>query len=126
MPACVATSSSPPRLARTLALSGLAQAFRGRTFTASEVARGKPAPDLFLHAAARMGAAAADCLVIEDSAPGIEAAAAAGMRSVLYAGGSHHDPGARISGTEGRFGSWDALARGFPELLRRADHLQGT
>ena len=117
VPACVATSSSPPRLARTLALAGLAAAFGPRRFTASEVARGKPAPDLFLHAAACMGAAPEGCLVIEDSAPGLEAAAAAGMRSILYAGGSHHGPDKGLGGSEGRFESWAAVARGFPELL---------
>lgn len=88
VPRCVATSSSPPRLARSLAISGLDPWFPHR-FTASEVARGKPAPDLFLHAAARMGAAPAECLVIEDSRPGIEAARAAGMQAALYTGGSH-------------------------------------
>ena len=117
VPACVATSSSPPRLARTLALAGLTQAFGPRAYTASEVARGKPAPDLFLHAAASMGAAPGDCLVIEDSAPGLEAAAAAGMRSILYAGGSHHGPETGLAGSEGRFESWSAVARAFPEIL---------
>ena len=117
VPACVATSSSPVRLARTLALSGLAAAFGARAFTASEVSRGKPAPDLFLHAARRMRAAPADCLVIEDSAPGLEAAAAAGMRSVHYAGGSHHGSGSDLVGSEGRVESWAAVADRFPELL---------
>lgn len=88
VPRCVATSSSPPRLARSLAISGLEPWFAHR-FTASEVARGKPAPDLFLHAAARMGVDPAACLVIEDSRPGIEAAQAAGMQAALYTGASH-------------------------------------
>ena len=89
LPCCVATSSSPQRVARSLAISGLAGFFGDRVFTASLVARGKPAPDLFLHVARVMGAAPARCLVIEDSRPGIEAAQAAGMAVTLYTGGSH-------------------------------------
>jgi HAD superfamily hydrolase (TIGR01509 family) len=88
VPRCLATSSSPPRLARSLAITGLDAWFPHR-FTASEVTRGKPAPDLFLHAAARMGVAPEACLVIEDSRPGILAAQAAGMQAALYTGGSH-------------------------------------
>jgi HAD superfamily hydrolase (TIGR01509 family) len=86
---CVATSSSPPRVARTLQLLGLDAQFGADVFTASQVARGKPAPDLFLFAAAQMGAAPAASLVIEDSAPGLAAAEAAGMRVLHYAGGGH-------------------------------------
>ena len=75
---CVATSSSPARVARALAVTGLAQRFGAHVFTASEVARGKPFPDLFLHAARTMGAAPARTLVVEDSGPGIAAGLAAG------------------------------------------------
>lgn len=89
LPACVATSSSPKRVARSLALTGLDIFFRERVFTASEVARGKPAPDLFLHVASRMGVAPEHCLVIEDSETGIQAALAANMRVCRYTGGSH-------------------------------------
>jgi HAD superfamily hydrolase (TIGR01509 family) len=88
-PYCLATSSSPERLATSLALVGLTEAFHERSFTASEVARGKPAPDLFLHAARTMGAAAARCLVIEDSLTGIRAGLAAGMTVWRFTGGSH-------------------------------------
>ncbi|EAR50336.1 hypothetical protein OG2516_16506 [Oceanicola granulosus HTCC2516] len=88
-PACVATSSSPPRVARSLEITGLARHFGPRVFTASQVARGKPAPDLFLFAAAKMGAAPERSLVIEDSRPGLAAARAAGMVTMLYGGGSH-------------------------------------
>jgi HAD superfamily hydrolase (TIGR01509 family) len=87
--ACVATSSSPARVARSLAVVGLTARFGPDVFTASEVLRGKPAPDLFLHAADRMGVAPARCLVIEDSRPGVAAAQAAGMAVLLYTGGSH-------------------------------------
>lgn len=88
-PYCLATSSSPERMRRSLDITGLAPLFEGRAFTASEVARGKPAPDLFLHAAARMGAAPADCAVIEDSLNGVRAGLAAGMRVWRFTGGSH-------------------------------------
>ncbi len=85
---CVATSSSPPRVAQSLAITGLTAHF-DHVFTASQVERGKPAPDLFLFAAAQMGVPPSECLVIEDSRPGIAAARSAGMEVVLFAGGSH-------------------------------------
>ncbi|HEY8382969.1 MAG TPA: HAD-IA family hydrolase [Microvirga sp.] len=89
---CVASSSVPERIALSLRVTGLANLFE-RVFSAVEVARGKPAPDLFLHAAARMGAAPADCVVIEDSPYGVEAALAAGMPVIGFAGGGHCGPG---------------------------------
>ncbi|WP_078530153.1 HAD family hydrolase [Thioclava sp. L04-15] len=89
VPFCAATSSSPARVARSLQLTGLSEAFAGRIFTASQVANGKPAPDLFLHAAAQMGAEPARCLVIEDSLMGLRAGQAAGMRLCHFTGGSH-------------------------------------
>lgn len=89
VPACIATSSSPQRVGRTLEVLGLTDRFAGCVFTASQVRHGKPAPDLFLLVAERMGCAPADTLVIEDSAPGIAAAQAAGMRILHYAGGAH-------------------------------------
>ena len=89
LPYCLATSSSPERLRRSLDITGLAPLFDGVCFTASEVARGKPAPDLFLYAAARMGADPARCLVIEDSLNGVRAGLAAGMEVWRFTGGSH-------------------------------------
>lgn len=89
VPFALATSSSPERTRHSLALTGLDALFGPRVFTASEVARGKPAPDLFLHAAAAMGAAPAACLVIEDSLNGIRAGLAAGMEVWRFTGGSH-------------------------------------
>ena len=86
---CVASSSAPSRLARSLELTGLADLFGADVFSARMVACGKPAPDLFLHAAATMGVAPGDCLVIEDSAPGVIAAGRAGMRVFGFCGGSH-------------------------------------
>ncbi|MFB7250452.1 HAD family hydrolase [Microbacterium sp. NPDC056234] len=84
---CVASSGSHAKIRRTLGVTGLLPDFEGRIFSASEVAEGKPAPDLFLHAAARMGASPARCVVIEDSRFGVAAARAAGMRSFGYSGG---------------------------------------
>lgn len=86
---CVATSSSPRRAEMSLTLVGLWPLVQDRLFTAAQVARGKPAPDLFLHAAAQRGADPAQCLVIEDSLTGIEAARAAGMQVWRFTGGSH-------------------------------------
>jgi beta-phosphoglucomutase-like phosphatase (HAD superfamily) len=69
----------------TLRHTGLWERFEGRIFSASEVEHGKPAPDLFLHAARRMGFDPAATAVVEDSVPGIEAARAAGMRALAFA-----------------------------------------
>jgi HAD superfamily hydrolase (TIGR01509 family) len=87
LPTCVASSGSQEKMRLTLGLTGLHDRFTGRIFSADEVERGKPAPDLFLHAAERMGAAAADCVVVEDSPFGAAAARAAGMASLGYAPG---------------------------------------
>jgi HAD superfamily hydrolase (TIGR01509 family) len=86
---CVATSSSPRRVEMSLTLVGLWPLVQGRVFTASQVARGKPAPDLFLLAATRMGADPAKTLVIEDSLTGLQAARSAGMTAWRFTGGSH-------------------------------------
>lgn len=86
---CLATSSSPPRLAKSLEITGLTDLFSGRTTTASEVEHGKPAPDLFLLAADKRGVAPERCLVIEDSENGIKAGLAAGMQVWRFIGGSH-------------------------------------
>jgi HAD superfamily hydrolase (TIGR01509 family) len=86
---CIASSSAPERLRHTLGLVGLYRRFDPHVFSAIMVAHGKPAPDLFLHAAARMGAVPAGCAVIEDSVPGITAAVAAGMTAIGFIGGGH-------------------------------------
>jgi len=85
---CVASSGEPAKLRVSLGATGLWARFEGRIFSAVEVARGKPFPDLFLHAAARMGVAAARTAVVEDSVPGVRAAVAAGMRVFGYVGGT--------------------------------------
>jgi HAD superfamily hydrolase (TIGR01509 family) len=87
-PVCVASSSSPRRLRRALEVTGLLPTFEGRLFSADEVERGKPAPDLFLHAARSLHANPSRCAVIEDSVPGVRAAVAAGMRAFALAGSS--------------------------------------
>jgi HAD superfamily hydrolase (TIGR01509 family) len=84
---CVASSGSHRQMRFTLGLTGLWDRFAGRIFSAEEVAEGKPAPDLFLHAAARMGVDPACCAVVEDSVPGVDAALAAGMDVYAYGGG---------------------------------------
>ncbi len=89
VPFCAATSSSPKRAMRSLELSGLASRFGDRVYTASQVANGKPAPDLFLFAASANGIEPRNCLVIEDSIPGLEAGLAAAMTVWRFTGGSH-------------------------------------
>ena len=90
---CVASSSVPERLLHSLSLVRLLHYFDPHVFSATQVSRGKPAPDLFLFAAERMGATAEECLVIEDSSAGVRAAVAAGMRVVGFVGGGHCRPG---------------------------------
>jgi HAD superfamily hydrolase (TIGR01509 family) len=85
LPTCVASGGSQEKMRLTLGLTGLWDRFEGRIFSAGEVARPKPAPDLFLHAAARMRVPASRCLVVEDSPFGVAAARAAGMRSLGFA-----------------------------------------
>ena len=84
---CVASSGTHEKIRFSLTLVGLYDRFAGRIFSATEVPHGKPAPDLFLHAARRMQADPDQCVVIEDSVPGVTAALAAGMRVLAYAGG---------------------------------------
>lgn len=86
--ACIASSGTRERIGFALRLIGLADRFKG-VFSAEEVPRGKPAPDLFLHAAFQMKASPEACLVIEDAEPGVHAAKAAQMRCVGFCGGKH-------------------------------------
>lgn len=88
---CVASSGDHAKMRITLGGAGLWDRFDGRIFSATQVARGKPAPDLFLFAAERMGVAPADSVVIEDSSAGAQAARAAGMRAYGYVGAAHTD-----------------------------------
>ena len=89
VPRCIASASSPDRLALCLDLLDLAGLFGTNVFSASQVARGKPFPDVFLFAAERMGVPPGDALVIEDSAGGIQGAVAAGMTTIGLLAASH-------------------------------------
>ncbi|RKN26924.1 HAD family hydrolase [Micromonospora musae] len=97
-PTCVASSGTHEKMRHTLGRTGLYRRFEGRIFSATEVAHGKPAPDLFLHAAATMGVPPAACVVVEDSQYGVQAARAAGMRCFGYAGGL--TPAHRLEGPD--------------------------
>lgn len=108
-PSCVASSGTHDKMRLTLGVTGLLPRFEGRIFSSAEVARGKPFPDLFLHAASRMGAAPADCVVVEDSRFGVQAARAAGMAVLGYVGGATARPLAADGAVE--FSDMRALPR---------------
>jgi HAD superfamily hydrolase (TIGR01509 family) len=95
---CVASSGTHGRMRLTLGLTGLHERFDGRIFSASEVEHGKPAPDLFLHAAERMGVPPEHCSVIEDSVYGVQAGVAAGMTVHGFAGGLTAESALREAG----------------------------
>jgi HAD superfamily hydrolase (TIGR01509 family) len=86
LPWCVASSSAHPRIRTALHATGLLDRFEGRIFSSTDVEHGKPAPDLFLHAAAEMGAEPARCVVVEDAPAGVQAGLAAGMTVLGYTG----------------------------------------
>jgi HAD superfamily hydrolase (TIGR01509 family) len=88
-PRCVASSSTRDRLDLSLEVTGLKSLFGEHVFSADQVEHGKPAPDLYLLAARSFAVAPTDCIVIEDSTLGIRAAAAAGMKTIGFAGASH-------------------------------------
>jgi beta-phosphoglucomutase-like phosphatase (HAD superfamily) len=90
IPSCVASSSDFDRVSFSLSLTGLAPHFDRRLYTSQMVERGKPAPDLFLYAAAAMQADPRRTLVIEDSVSGVKAGKAAGMTVWGFVGGSHY------------------------------------
>jgi HAD superfamily hydrolase (TIGR01509 family) len=119
---CVASSSSLERIHHSLEITGLAPYFGDAIFSSSMVKRGKPAPDIFLHAAEKMGADPSRCVVIEDSPLGVEGAVAANMTAIGYIGGGHtydgHGERLRSHGAVAACDSWDSVrdelaARGF-------------
>ncbi|MFP1628871.1 HAD family hydrolase [Streptomyces sp. 5K101] len=111
VPYCVASSGSHERIRVGHRTTGLDRWFRDDiVFSAQDVGRGKPAPDLFLHAAARMGVAPERCVVVEDSRLGVQAALAAGMD--VY-GFTAMTPADRLAGAKGYFGAMAEL----PALL---------
>ena len=88
---CIASSGGFDKMEVSLGVTGLLSRFEGRIFSSSQVSRGKPFPDLFLHAAISMNEQPVDCVVVEDSVPGALAAKAAGMRVLGYVGAPHAD-----------------------------------
>ena len=90
---CVASSGTPEKIRHGLTCAGLYDVLAPHIFSASQVKRGKPAPDLFLFAAERMQAQPGRCVVIEDSIPGVTGAVVAGMTVLGFHGGSHCRPG---------------------------------
>ena len=89
IPYCLASSSDERRIELSLRKTGLWSHFDGRVFSSTMVANGKPAPDLFLLAAKRMGILPEHCVVVEDSISGVMAAKAAGMTAIGFTAGSH-------------------------------------
>jgi HAD superfamily hydrolase (TIGR01509 family) len=122
-PRCVASSSEMVKLRLALEVAGLLDLFDPNIFSASQVPRGKPAPDLFMFAASAMGVAPADCVVVEDSRAGVDAAVAAGMRVIGFTGGSHSFPGhaeaLRSAGAGCVIASMQQLAATVREIRRR-------
>ncbi|HET6449350.1 MAG TPA: HAD-IA family hydrolase, partial [Conexibacter sp.] len=101
IPSCVASSGDHERIRRGLRAAGLLDRFPDAAiFSVEDVAHGKPAPDLFLHAAERMGFAPADTVVVEDSAAGVQAGVAAGMRVLGYAPDGNDQSALRAAGAE--------------------------
>jgi HAD superfamily hydrolase (TIGR01509 family) len=111
LPSCVASSGEHERMRFTLGRTGLWERFEGRIFSATEVEHGKPAPDLFLHAASRMGFDPATTTVVEDTVPGAQAGRAAGMRVLGFARHTNADDLAAV-GAE----PFDDMRR-LPDLL---------
>lgn len=84
LPKCIASSGPPSKIAQALKVSGLARFFNSSIYSSYVIGSWKPEPGLFLHAARSMGFASKDCIVVEDSDVGIQAANAAGMRALHY------------------------------------------
>jgi len=121
LPKCVASSGTPEKIRHGLSCAGLYEQLAPHIFSATQVKRGKPAPDLFLFAAEQMKAAPERCIVIEDSVPGITGARAAGMTVLGFHGGSHCRPGhADTLLAAGAVMAFDDM-RELPDLIRRID-----
>lgn len=121
---CVASSSQPERIRLSLSLTGLIDKLEPNIFSATMVEKGKPAPDLFLHAAATMGAVPENCIVVEDSPAGIEAGHRAGMTVFAFVGGSH----ASVPGYRERIDalSPEVVFDAMPDLLHLVrKHIEG-
>jgi HAD superfamily hydrolase (TIGR01509 family) len=123
VPMAVASGSSPEAIAAVLGGTGL-DAHLHTVVSADEVAHGKPAPDVFLEAARRLGASPADCVVLEDAAPGTAAAHAAGMRCIAipYVPAQADAPEFATAGLLLRGGQAEFTARSaYDWLVRSAD-----
>jgi HAD superfamily hydrolase (TIGR01509 family) len=116
---CVASSTEKSKLITNLETTALLDFFGENVFSASEVARPKPYPDVFLYAASKMGFAPEECLIVEDSVAGIRAASAANIRSIGFLGASHiqtgHGSDLVANGAVGIFSSMLAL----PSIISR-------
>ena len=117
LPKCVASSGTPEKIRHGLTCAGLYDQLAPHIFSATQVKRGKPAPDIFLFAAEQMGARPERCIVIEDSAHGVTGARAAGMTVLGFYGGSHctaeHEATLRRAGAAATF----ADMRELPDLI---------
>jgi len=111
---CVASSSSLQRIHHSLDVTGLAPHFGDAIFSSSMVKRGKPAPDIFLYAAEKMGVDPVNCVVIEDSPFGVEGAVAAGMTAIGYTGGGHtyagHGERLKAKGAHAACANWREIS----------------
>lgn len=120
LPRAVASSSTDAALSKKLRNAGLWDLFAPHIYSADHVARAKPAPDLFLHAARALAVEPAHCLVIEDSQNGVAAAQAAGMTAWGFLGGGHHheNAGAALiaAGAERLVSDWPEAATLFARL----------
>jgi HAD superfamily hydrolase (TIGR01509 family) len=121
LPVCVASSGSHERMRVSLGATGLYDRLAPHIFSSSQVANGKPAPDLFLFAAAQMGADPAACVVVEDSVAGIRGAVAAGMTAFGFHGGSHCGPDHAASlQVAGATATFDDMSR-LPVLIAQVE-----
>lgn len=125
----VASNSSPESVRRSLARAGLTAHFGEWVFSADMVANPKPAPDLYLYAAQRLGVAPAHCLVVEDSVSGVTAAHLAGMTVIGFAGASHvpadHQEQLRRAGATlviDQMKDLPALINGWPQVTDKAEY----
>lgn len=111
IPWCVASSAHVEKMYLTLGTTGLLPHFEHALFSATMVERGKPFPDLFLHAARTMGFAPGECVVVEDAVPGVKAARAAGMRVLGYHGDPQSDREGLVAAGATLFDDMRALPR---------------
>jgi len=125
LPKCVASSGTPEKIRHGLTCAGIYDLLAPHIFSATQVKRGKPAPDLFLYAAKQMRASPERCVVIEDSVPGITGALAAGMAVLGFHGGSHCRPGyADTLRAAGAVITFDDM-RQLPDLIGQIDQNPG-